>query len=149
MEDLAPLWRRAIARLLDAALVVVFTVGVAALAVREPPSGEPYSVLALGRAAWFVFALPIVAILYEVAMVVWRKATLGKLLLGLEIVTERGRAPGFGVAVSRTILPLAGFFVPLPPVGILVVLAVLVSIVRHPRLQGWHDRAAGTLVISS
>jgi serine/threonine-protein kinase len=66
--------------------------------------------------------------------------TLGKALLGLQVVTREGRPCGFWRALVREI----GFVLSLCVCGLGVVWAIF-----DPYKQGWHDLMAGTFVVPS
>ncbi|MED7947811.1 MULTISPECIES: RDD family protein [unclassified Streptomyces] len=89
--------------------------------------------------------LSVFNLLYEWLMVSFAGATLGKLALGLRVVKENtGQVPGLGGGFIRFIIPIVGAF--LCYIGaVLVYLSPFFD--NSGKLQGWHDRAAGTLVI--
>ncbi|MFE5092024.1 RDD family protein [Streptomyces sp. NPDC056638] len=84
-------------------------------------------------------------LLYEWLMISFVGATVGKLAVGLRVVKENtGQNPGLGSGFIRYIIPIVGAF--LCYIGaILVYLSPFFD--NSGKLQGWHDRAAGTLVI--
>jgi uncharacterized RDD family membrane protein YckC len=125
--ELAGVWRRIGARLLDAVLV--------GLAV-----GVVGGLLGLPDAAGLL--LTVVAMIgYETLMLANGGQTLGKLLLGLRVVRADLAPPTVQDALVRSlVIDLIGVV----PVGWLIVALVLE---RHRHRQGWHDRAAGTLVV--
>ncbi|MFE2106470.1 RDD family protein [Kitasatospora sp. NPDC059463] len=84
-------------------------------------------------------------LLYEWLMVSFAGATLGKMAMGLRVVKEsNGQTPGLGGGFIRFIIPIVGVF--LCYIGaLLVYLSPFFD--NSGKLQGWHDRAAGTLVI--
>ncbi|AUG77679.1 RDD family protein [Kitasatospora sp. MMS16-BH015] len=85
------------------------------------------------------------SLLYEWLMVGLVGATLGKMALGLRVVKEStGENPGVGGGFIRYIIPIVGAF--LCYIGaILVYLSPFFD--NSGKLQGWHDRAAGTVVV--
>ncbi|MFB6889956.1 RDD family protein [Kitasatospora sp. NPDC056327] len=89
--------------------------------------------------------LSVFNLLYEWLMVSFAGATLGKMAMGLRVVKEsNGQAPGLGGGFIRFIIPIVGVF--LCYIGaLLVYLSPFFD--NSGKLQGWHDRAAGTLVI--
>jgi uncharacterized RDD family membrane protein YckC len=93
----------------------------------------------------FMGAFAIFALLYEWLMISLLGATLGKMALGLRVVKEStGQAPGLGAGFVRYIIPIVGVF--LCYIGaLLVYLSPFWD--STGKLQGWHDRAAGTVVI--
>jgi uncharacterized RDD family membrane protein YckC len=82
---------------------------------------------------------------YEIVMIATRGATLGKQIVGIKVVRELdGQVPGFGPSVLRFLVPFAvSLFCSI------VVLLVYISpfFDGSGRLQGWHDKAGGTVVI--
>ncbi|MFD8483764.1 RDD family protein [Kitasatospora sp. NPDC059673] len=101
-----------------------------------------------GAAAALFGMVAVVAIfnlLYEWLMISFAGATLGKMALGLRVVKENtGQNPGAGAGFVRFIIPQVGYFL----CGIGMLLVFLSPFFDNSgKLQGWHDRAAGTLVI--
>ncbi|MCG6496486.1 RDD family protein [Kitasatospora sp. A2-31] len=92
-----------------------------------------------------VGVLSLFNLLYEWLMVSFAGATLGKMAMGLRVVKEStGQVPGLGGGFIRFIIPIVGAF--LCYIGAaLVYLSPFFD--NSGKLQGWHDRAAGTLVI--
>ncbi|MCX5410599.1 RDD family protein [Streptomyces sp. NBC_00059] len=90
-----------------------------------------------------IFAL--ITLLYEWLMISFLGATVGKMAVGLRVVKENtGQNPGIGAGFIRYIIPIVGVF--LCYIGaLLVYLSPFFD--NSGKLQGWHDRAAGTLVI--
>ncbi|MFF5895134.1 RDD family protein [Streptomyces argenteolus] len=90
-----------------------------------------------------IFAL--ITLLYEWLMIAFLGATVGKMAVGLRVVKENtGQNPGIGGGFIRYIIPIVGVF--LCYIGaLLVYLSPFFD--NSGKLQGWHDRAAGTLVI--
>lgn len=103
---------------------------------------------------WLSIPLPVISgsfllfmLLYEWLCIGYAGATVGKLLMGIEVVDERtGERIGMGNAFVRQLIPLVGLL-------IFVVGAVLVYISPlfdgSGRFQGWHDKAANDLVIKA
>ncbi|MDJ0464040.1 RDD family protein [Streptomyces sp. H27-C3] len=92
-----------------------------------------------------ILVFGLITLLYEWLMIAFVGATLGKMVLGLKVVKENtGQVPGIGGGFIRWILPMVGAL--LCGIGqILVYLSPFFD--NSGKLQGWHDRAAGTLVI--
>lgn len=84
-------------------------------------------------------------LLYEWLMISFVGATLGKMIMGLRVLREStGQVPGVGSGFIRYIIPVAGAL--LCYIGaLLVYLSPFFD--NSGKLQGWHDRAAGTIVI--
>ncbi|MFD3518566.1 RDD family protein [Streptomyces sp. NPDC058657] len=90
-----------------------------------------------------LFAL--IALLYEWLMVSIWGATLGKMVLGVKVVKEStGQTPGLGAGFIRFIIPMVGSLF----CGLGTLLVYLSPFFDNSgKLQGWHDRAGGTVVI--
>ncbi|MFI9784807.1 RDD family protein [Kitasatospora sp. NPDC051984] len=93
----------------------------------------------------FMAVVAVFNLLYEWLMVGLMGATLGKMALGLRVVKENtGQNPGVGGGFVRFVIPQVGAFL----CGIGQVLVFLSPFFDNSgKLQGWHDRAAGTVVI--
>lgn len=83
--------------------------------------------------------------IYEVLTTGLSGATLGKRLVGIRVVHQStGRNLGVGSALVRQIIPFVGFLV-LVVGGLVVYLSPIFD--SSKRMQGWHDKAAGDLVV--
>ncbi|MFH8471383.1 RDD family protein [Streptomyces sp. NPDC018000] len=93
----------------------------------------------------WIMVIACFTLLYEWLMISFVGATVGKLAVGLRVVKENtGQKPGLGSGFIRYIIPIVGVF--LCYIGaVLVYLSPFFD--NSGKLQGWHDRAAGTLVI--
>lgn len=106
-------------------------------------NGGGSSIIATFVTAFVIFG--IITLLYEWLMVSFVGATLGKLMVGLRVVKEEtGEKPGIGGGFIRWIIPTLG--------GIVCGIGQLVVYLSpfwdsSDRRRGWHDRAAGTMVI--
>ncbi|GAA1412643.1 hypothetical protein GCM10009639_65100 [Kitasatospora putterlickiae] len=166
---LATMGQRFLARLIDclavgAVIALVMALGLAGALgiVKETDDCSQYSygsisysdcVQQQNDAAAGIFAtmmimvavLGVFNLLYEWLMVSFVGATLGKMAMGLRVVKEStGQNPGLGGGFIRFIIPIVGAFVCY--IGaLLVYLSPFFD--NSGKLQGWHDRAAGTLVI--
>ncbi|MFE7975327.1 RDD family protein [Streptomyces shenzhenensis] len=91
--------------------------------------------------------LAIAGLLYEWLMTGLVGATLGKLAVGLRVVkADTGQKPGMGSAFIRWIIPMVGGFV--CGIGQLIVyLSPFWD--KSGRQQGWHDKAASTMVVQN
>ncbi|MEW2398678.1 RDD family protein [Streptomyces sp. NPDC046862] len=91
--------------------------------------------------------LAIVGLLYEWLMTGLVGATLGKMALGMRVVkVDTGQKPGLGSAFIRWIIPMVGSFA----CGIGQLLVYLSPFWdKSGRQQGWHDKAASTMVIQN
>ncbi|MFJ4711092.1 RDD family protein [Streptomyces sp. NPDC088785] len=86
-----------------------------------------------------------VMLVYEVLMVSFVGATLGKLAVGIRVLRlENGQKPGLGKGLLRWLVPFAGYIV----CGIGMLLVYLSPFFDNSgRQQGWHDKAAGTIAV--
>lgn len=147
MAQVAGLGARLGARLLDGlvtSLVIVIAL-FAGLASTLGMHGSTGSANDVNLIFTFMGVFSLVALLYEWLMIAFLGQTLGKMAVGLRVVRERdGQHPGLGLGFVRFILPVVGFF--LCYIGaILIYLSPAFD--SSGRTQGWHDKAAGTLVI--
>ena len=88
--------------------------------------------------------LPIlVGAAYEICFVALKGQTPGKMALNTRVVrADSGHLPGWGPAAGRWIIPTVGYILAIIP-GLLV----HASLLWDDRRQGWHDKAAKTLVV--
>lgn len=87
----------------------------------------------------------IITIAYELVLIAIKGQTVGKMIMGIKVVRSAdGQVPGFGPSFMRWLLPIIGWLI--CAIGeILVYLSPLFD--SSGRAQGWHDKAANTLVI--
>lgn len=136
-----PLGKRAAARLVDFAIGVALLVAmVVAVSTAAGPSPDGTGVMLVSIVCTFFVYLS-----YEVLLVGFLGRTLGKQLMGLEVVrVGDGGRPGLRRSFLRHLLPmllLVGFF-PLYPLPYIA--AAMAKDHRWP-----HDRLAGTRVVVS
>ena len=153
--ELASPWARLGARIIDwlivAVVVVIVSVPIGLVLVGIEESGDlsPDEQDALGFLFTLVFlgvvALAVVAsIVYEVAMIAVRGQTLGKMAAKVKVVrADNGFVPGWGKSFGRSVLHTVVGSVPF--FGLLVYLSLTWDEAR----QGWHDKAASTLVVKA
>jgi uncharacterized RDD family membrane protein YckC len=150
----ASMGRRLLARILDGALMLLVFGAVLALAivgivrsVHEVCDGvtcqdEPSGASVLGAVALFG-VLVLAAFLYEWLTIAYRGHTLGKKWAGVKVVRlDTGAAPG----------PLKSFlrYIVLSATAQLCYVGYVSPFFDNTgRLQGWHDKAANVLVIST
>ncbi|WP_428117572.1 RDD family protein [Candidatus Poriferisodalis sp.] len=95
----------------------------------------------------------ILGLLVGIAYEVWPTAlwgqTLGKRIVGIKVVhAMTGEAPGWGKAMGRWAVPALPSVIPFVQfIGWIFTLLCYVSLTWDRVHQGWHDKAAGTLVI--
>ncbi len=98
---------------------------------------------------WVQLVAAVISALYEVVLIRTRGQTVGKRVLGIKVVrVTDGALPDWTAAVVRYVLPVVPVLIPVPGVFLLSIVIYLVAIV-HPLRQGWHDRAAGTIVVKA
>ncbi|MFA0731924.1 MAG: hypothetical protein LKKZDAJK_001313 [Candidatus Fervidibacter sp.] len=139
---IVPLWLRGVAFLLDVLIWFAASWGMTL--------GYILVVTSLtSRPTWWVWTeveqrqlFPILLVagfwVYRFTLHAVAGRTLGKALLGLQVVTGQGQPCGFGRALVREI----GFVLSLCACGLGFVWAVF-----DPYKQGWHDLMAGTFVV--
>lgn len=132
-------WKRALATLVDCVLLVVLLTPVL-LAVRARVSQGATDASLLPGPIDLLIELVVPAVLVITCWRFWG-ATPGKMLLGAKIVDEKTHAKP---RLSQCITRYAGYF----PATLLFGLGILaVAFDRHK--QGWHDRMARTVVLST
>ena len=152
--ELASCSRRLAARLIDWTLVLIlcslYFLGWVLLYPNPDPSdsGERVQQIAMG----FGFTVPLFAIavifLCEVLPIAKSGKSLGKKLLRIRVVQQGdGQAPSLGPSVGRCAIPYG--LVIFPVLGAFASLLCYASITWDANRQGWHDKAAKTLVINS
>jgi uncharacterized RDD family membrane protein YckC len=158
----ASMGRRFGARLIDgvvfgviyAILAVAGAAGAVGAAKNCDPNAADYSTCINNASSDFVAKftavigiLAIIGLLYEWLMVGLVGRTLGKMALGLHVVNaETGQKPGLGKSFIRWIIPMVGSIA----CGIGQLLVYLSPFWdKSGRQQGWHDKAAGTMVVQN
>jgi uncharacterized RDD family membrane protein YckC len=152
---LASTTQRALARIIDGLIfgviyIIVVAVGIASLSSSVHTNADGTTTTSGGGIAAFFVLIAILGafgLLYEVVMVALKGATLGKMAMGVRVVKSTdGGLPGWGGSIVRwVILQIGGFFC---GIGYLVV-GISFLFDGSGRMQGWHDKAAHTLVLST
>jgi uncharacterized RDD family membrane protein YckC len=130
-------WNRTAASLIDSVLLLIVVIP-----VQQALSGAALGVPGDGPTGfWDVmvgYVLPAAAVL-----VFWkyRSATPGKMVMSAEIVDA---ATGGKPANRQLVLRYVGYYLSTLPL-----LLGLVWVAFDPRKQGWHDKLAGTVVVST
>lgn len=143
---LARIAPRAAARLIDAVVVYVPTLLLVALVlavsgVRPDEDFRPPT--------WTTLVLFAAGFVYETGLVAWRGQTVGKLALGLRVARlDDGRTPLWWQAGIRMALPGVIGSVPNAFAGIAVA-GIYLSAMWNPMARGLHDKAAGTVVVTT
>ena len=117
------------------------------MAGREPSLGAGYYLS-------LIFLVLVVAV-YDVVLIATRGQTLGKMATRIKVVrADNGELPPWDKSAMRWLVPgipyLASWIISvngLSEILGLLSLLVYVSMTWDKILQGWHDKAAGTLVI--
>ena len=95
---------------------------------------------------WIRAATLLMAAVYEIAFIAFTGQTPGKRLLRIRVVdVTTGRPPRLDGATIRYLVPSVPAL--LPEIGAVITLVVYLSATWSPTRQGWHDRAAGTVVV--
>lgn len=91
----------------------------------------------------------LVSLVYEVVPTAYWGQTLGKRILGIKVVNvATGEPPGFSKSLGRWALLTLPVSVPyVQYVGVVFYLLCVLTMGHEPFYRGWHDKAAGTLVI--
>lgn len=140
------------ARILDVVIVGLALIIPAALGVGTALGGgsnsDDASAFAVGALVVSVLLAAAIGLLYEVTMIATRGQTLGKMATSIKVVrADNGLVPGWGKSIGRWILPALLPIIPL--VGWILSLLVYISLLWDRARQGWHDKAAGTLVVKA
>jgi uncharacterized RDD family membrane protein YckC len=137
---LAPIWRRVLAQIIDQLIVLVPVVAIAlAVGVRDVDDITDHA---------FAINVAVIAtaFVYEFVLIGAWGRTVGKLALGTRAVRiDTGGAVLWYSSAIRALVPLAAGVI--PGIGQILSLVVYLRAFLDPRKQGWHDRAAGTIVV--
>ena len=138
------------ARILDVLIFIVAFIILAVIGVDPTLFGAPEPAEASGFSMMsYVTSLLIgaaIGLLYEVTMIATRGQTLGKMATSVKVVrADNGLVPGWGKSIGRWSIP--AFLPIIPYAGFILSLLVYISLLWDKVRQGWHDKAAGTLVI--
>ncbi|TCC29552.1 RDD family protein [Kribbella speibonae] len=148
----ATIGSRALARIIDSVILYAVVgilyfvfIGGTAAATNDGTVSDGETAGILGGFFAFIGISVLITILYELLLTAFKGQTVGKMVMGIKVVRSAdGQLPGFGPAFMRWLLPMIGAF--LCYVGaLLVYLSPLFD--SSGRVQGWHDKAANTLVI--
>ena len=156
--ELASAGARLGARIIDivimgVVMIFLLIIGVMALFGLDSGNSGTDDETTVGVAFFFGIAgvAAAIGLLYEVALIATRGQTLGKMMTSVKVVrADNGLVPGWGKSIVRWIIPtIAGSILAflIPGIGGLLSLLIYVSLLWDSARQGWHDKAAGTLVI--
>lgn len=154
---MASMTQRLLARLLDGVILgivlgILMGIAVAIMAGAasvDDGTGSAAGVGFLGMLGMMSLAMVLVYA-YEAVMIGFWGATVGKMIVKVKVVKPRnGEAPGIGSGIVRYLIP--GVCALIPFVGWLGTLACYVSPTfdNSGRRQGWHDKVANTVVVTS
>ncbi len=133
------------ARIIDIVIMVVAAL-VIFVVVLVQTIGLNSAAALFGELTLGVLAFTIAGPLYEVTMIALKGQTLGKMATRVKVIrADNGQLPGWGKSIGRWIIPAVLGLVPV--VGWLLSLLVYISLTWDRARQGWHDKAAGTLVV--
>jgi uncharacterized RDD family membrane protein YckC len=143
-RPLATIGQRAAARLLDA-LIIGLPAFILVLATSEIDEGRR----TVRTPLWAQLVATGIAAVYEVVLIRQRGQTVGKRAVGIEVVrVTDGRHPDWSASIMRYLLPVLPALVPVPGLVLLSPVIYLVA-AADPLRRGWHDRAAGTIVVKA
>lgn len=96
---------------------------------------------------WIAFAVALfIGLVYEVAFTATKGQTPGKMAAGIKIVEIKdGSIPGVGMALRRWSVPVLLGLVPFA--GLILSPLCYLALTWHRDRRGWHDLAAGTMVV--
>ncbi|ACU84651.1 predicted membrane protein/domain [Brachybacterium faecium DSM 4810] len=154
---MASMTQRLIARILDGVVlsIVILVVMVVAIAIVagaasvDDGSGGAAGLGILGFLGLTTLGVVLVYA-YEAVMIGFWGATVGKMALKVKVVKPRnGEAPGIGSGIVRFLIP--GLCALIPFIGWLGTVACYISPTfdNSGRRQGWHDKVANTVVVST
>ncbi|CAN5620093.1 hypothetical protein BH20ACT2_BH20ACT2_08780 [soil metagenome] len=139
-DSLAGIGQRILARILDALVLAV-----PAAALLLPQVSIDGDELSVDVPLWVTVALFAMGFAYEVALVAWRGQTVGKIALRIRVARfTDGKVPAPSQAAIRHVLPAV---IGVTPYVSILALVVYVSAAWDPMKRGWHDKAAGTVVV--
>ena len=142
------------ARIIDVVIMVVvaivlfFVAFASAFGLNSDDStiSDEEAAAAVGGFIVMALAFTVIGVLYEVTMIALKGQTLGKMATSIKVIrADNGLLPGWGKSIGRWIIPAALGFIPF--VGWLLSLLVYISLTWDRARQGWHDKAAATLVV--
>ena len=144
-EPAARLRAKVIDGLIFVALIVVGVI-VVLLALVAGNWGVGIGVVEGIMLATMMFGL--VSFLYDPVLIAVRGQTVGKMLTRIRVVrADNGELPTWGRSFGRWALPGALAFI--PGVGVLLALICYASLTWDASRRGWHDKAAGTIVVKA
>lgn len=90
----------------------------------------------------------LVSLLYDPVLIAIRGQTVGKMVERIRVVrADNGELPSWGKSFGRWAVPGVLKFIPV--VGFFLALICYASLTRDASRRGWHDKAAGTVVVKA
>ena len=137
------------ARLLDFVIMIIAVVVLALIfgaSISLGSGSDEGSGLALGALLGVILLFGLAGIVYEVTMIALKGQTVGKMATSVKVIrADNGQLPGWGKSIARWIIPALLNIIPF--VGWILALLCYVSLTWDKVRQGWHDKAAATLVV--
>jgi uncharacterized RDD family membrane protein YckC len=141
--SLASIGQRAIARIIDTALVAVPLSVVSIVWFSETSDGE----ISVAAPVWVIALFFALDLTYEVTMVRLFGQTLGKMLLGIRVVRlPDGAHPDWGQSGVRYLVPGVADAIPVWFSGLFAI-GIYLTALFDPAYRGVHDKASGTVVL--
>ena len=145
------LWTRLVARLFDELILAVprLALSLPYLTIVDDKTIE------MDLPKWAVVLTVVVPMVYEFVFLAWRGATPGKSLFGIAVrnASDTGRIVPYQAGL-RVVVPALGAALALAMPSAdtaalfqLITPIVYASVLWDPRRRGWHDKAAGTIVL--
>lgn len=132
--------------LLAVAMFIVAALGIGGSAALGSSGTDAGAGAALGAFFMTMFTVLALTVVYEVSLTALRGQTVGKMAVGIRVArADNGEVPGWGKSIVRWALPTLMCFIPI--LGWIAGLLTYVSLTWDDRRQGWHDKAAATVVI--
>jgi uncharacterized RDD family membrane protein YckC len=144
-DSLASIPQRALARVLD-----TFVIALVPLVVLWGTNGIDVvdDNIAIDAPGWLPLAILAGSAAYEIALVTLRGQTVGKMILGIRVARAgHGGNPLPNQATVRWLVPNVAGVIPVAEIAAIAVLVIYLSAAGHRLRQGFHDRAAGTVVV--
>jgi uncharacterized RDD family membrane protein YckC len=144
-DALASVGQRALAQIIDGlVLLPVLFLVVYLMSGEIPIPTEEDQVSSVD--VWATFALVVIQVAYNTVCVAMWGATVGKRALRLRVVRQDdGGAVSYNYAALRALIPAAASLIPV--IGIAAPIVIYMRALFHPLRKGWHDQAAGTIVV--
>jgi len=138
-DPLASIGQRIGARAVDWLILMAVALIIGLVSVGGEPDTDP--------PVWATLTTILIVLVYESALVAWRGQTVGKMLLGIEIVSlAHGKPPQVLAAVARAV-PIVALLVVLQQFAYIAMVFVYFTAGFMKHSRGVLDLLAGTVVI--